>query len=72
MRVVAPVAVNQLVLSLIVNSYWLWLAKYFGGTYPATVAARAVQTALLIPVQVVVVPMLLRIARPLRKQGLLT
>jgi ECF transporter S component (folate family) len=71
-RVVAPVVINQMVLSLLANSYWLWLAGFSaGGTYLATVAVRALQTALLIPVQAAFIPLLLRASRVLRKQGLL-
>jgi ECF transporter S component (folate family) len=70
LRVIAPIAINQLALSLLANSFWLWSAGYYGGTYWATVAVRSVQTAILIPVQVVLTPLLLRIVHILRKQGL--
>jgi len=69
--IVTPVAINQLIFSLLVNSYWLWNAGFFGGSYTATVIARVPQTALLIPVQVIIIPVLLRIVRILRNQKLL-
>jgi hypothetical protein len=70
-RIVAPVAINQLAFSLLANSFWLYAAGYGGGgSYGATVAVRLVQTAVLIPVQVVVVPILLRIVLILRRQRL--
>ena len=69
--IVTPVAINQLIISLLVNSYWLWNAGFFGGSYTSTVVARVPQTALLIPVQVIIIPVLLRVVRILRNQKLL-
>jgi ECF transporter S component (folate family) len=71
-RIVAPVVLNQLLLSLLANSYWLFLAGFgAGGTYAATVVARIPQTLILIPVQVVVIPVLLRVVVILHRQRLI-
>jgi ECF transporter S component (folate family) len=72
LRVAAPVVINQLALSLLANSYWLFSAGFGGGgTFLATVAARAVQTAILIPVQIAVIPILIPVVNILRRMGLL-
>jgi ECF transporter S component (folate family) len=67
LRVVIPVAINQVVLSLLVNSFWLAAAGYYSG-YLATVGVRVAQTAILIPVQAAVTPLLLRVVAILEKQ----
>jgi ECF transporter S component (folate family) len=69
-HIVVPVLFNQLVLSLLANTYWLWQAGYAGGTYWTAVVSRLVQTAILTAVQIVLIPVLLRIVRILRRQRL--
>ena len=73
LRIVASIAINQLVFSLLLNSYWLWSAGFIGRDVPyiTCVIARIPQTAVLIPVQVIVTPVLLRIVKILRKQKLI-
>ena len=51
--VVPAVLVDQLVLSYLLNSFWLSILM--GTTYKALLATRIVQTAILIPVEFVVV-----------------
>lgn len=70
-RIILPVCINQLLFSLVANSYWLWSAGFYGGSLTATIVARLPQTALLIPVQVIVTPLLLRTVSILRRQRLL-
>ena len=60
LRVLAAVAVNQLILSLLLNS--LWISVLYSSPYPALLATRLVQCAILGPVQFVVILLLGRAA----------
>jgi len=72
-RIVLAVAINQLVFSLVCNSYWLWSAGFIGRDVPyiTCVGARVPQTLILTAVQLVLTPALIQIVRILRKQKLL-
>jgi len=57
-RILGAVAVNQLVLSFLLNT--LWISVLYGTPYPALLTARAVQTAVLGPVQFATLDVLAR------------
>ena len=74
LRAIGCVAVNQLLFSLLLNSLWLqilWSGTQQAKTYPAILAMRAGQCALLIPVQLLLIlalaPALRRITAMARK-----
>lgn len=52
-RVLIAVAINQLILSLLLNS--LWISVLYGAVYMPLLAARLAQCAILIPVQILVI-----------------
>lgn len=51
-RILGAVAVNQLVLSLLVNT--LWISILYTSPYPALLATRAIQCAVLIPAEIII------------------
>lgn len=51
LRIVLPVLINQLILSLLVNSAWICVV--YGSPYLPLIPARLVQCAILIPVQII-------------------
>ena len=53
LKTVGAVAVNQLVLSLLLNT--LWISILYGSPYLPLLVTRLVQCAILIPVQIVVI-----------------
>ena len=57
-RVLCAVLINQLVLSLLLNS--LWISILYGSPFLPLLGTRAVQTAILIPVQLIVISVILR------------
>lgn len=64
-----PVLVNALVLGLIVNTYWvsqLYGSKTYGGWF----VYRLVEYAILVPVQLILIPVLLKLCETLKKAGL--
>ena len=63
-RVAAAVAVQQLFLSFLLNSFWI--SVLYGSPFKALLASRAVQCAILIPVQIVV---LLLMGKALARYG---
>ena len=52
-RVVLCVVINQLILSLLLNSYWI--SVLYGSPYVPLLGTRLIQCAILIPVQIVVI-----------------
>lgn len=67
-RVIAAVGVHQFVLSMLLNSFWLWIISTSADKgYWALVLARVPQTLLLAAVQLAVIPALVRILPRLRK-----
>mgnify|MGYP002624778148 CR=1 FL=1 len=65
-RILGAVAVNQLILSLLLNS--LWISLLYGSPYAALLATRAVQCAILAPVQFAVLLLLRRAAANLERR----
>ena len=67
-RVLAAVGVHQLVLSMLLNSLWLWIISTAADKgYWAMVLARVPQTLLLAAVQLAVIPALVKLLPRLRK-----
>ena len=66
LRVLGAVAVNQLVWSLLLNT--LWISILYGSPYKALLATRAIQCAILAPVQFVVILLLARAAEAYEKR----
>ena len=64
LRILGAVAVQQLILSLLLNS--LWISVLYSSPYQALLATRSVQCAILIPVQFIV---LLLMSRVLERYG---
>ncbi len=52
-RIGGAVAVNQLVLSLLLNTFWI--SVLYGAPYGPLLLTRTVQTAVLIPVQFIMI-----------------
>ena len=66
--VLAAVGVHQLVLSMLLNSLWLWIISTAADKgYWAMVLARVPQTLLLAAVQLAVIPALVKLLPRLRK-----
>lgn len=53
LRIVVAVGINQLILSLMVNT--LWISILYGSPYGTLFMTRIIQCAILIPVQIVVI-----------------
>jgi ECF transporter S component (folate family) len=58
-RVAAAVGINQLILSLLLNS--LWISVLYGSPYLPLLSTRAIQCAVLIPVEIIMIPALGRV-----------
>lgn len=65
-NVILPVLINTLVLGLFVNTAWVSML-YGSKTYWGWFSYRLVEYAILVPVKLVITPMLLQLAKPLRK-----
>lgn len=65
-RVCGVVLFNQLVLGLLVNSFWI--SVLYGSPYFGLLLSRLVQYAILVPVEVIVTWLLLRVLSPLKHQ----
>ena len=52
-RIVAAVGLTQLICSLLINTYWISLL--YGAPYITLIPPRLIQTAILVPVEVVVI-----------------
>ena len=57
-RIVSAVLIDQLVLGLIVNTYWLSIL--YGTSFGAVAATRIVQCLIMIPVQIVTISLLMK------------
>jgi len=57
-RICLAVAVNQIVLSLLLNTYWI--SFLYVSPFKVIFATRIVQTAILIPVQIIVISAILK------------
>lgn len=68
-RIAASTAVNQLILGLLVNTYWLSMIK--GTPFPVEMVVRVPQCLILIPVEFVVMATLSRALFP-RLRGIIT
>jgi len=69
LHILIPVLVNCLVLGLLVNTFWV--SQLYGSkTYWGWFLYRLPEYAVLIPVQILFAPFLHRLARTLRKSGL--
>ena len=67
-RIIITVLINQLVIGLVVNTYWL--AVLFGSTFSAVVVTRIVQCMIMIPVEFVTISLLMK-KLPLLKREVL-
>ena len=52
-RVLPAVGINQLILSLLLNTYWI--SVLYGSPFSGLIPVRVIQTLILIPVQIVVI-----------------
>ena len=65
---IVPVLINAIVLGLFVNTYWV--SQLYGfKTYWGWFAYRLVEYAVLVPVQLILIPVLLKIAERLKKNS---
>lgn len=64
LRILCAVLINQMILSLLLNSFWI--SVVYGSPFLPLLGTRAVQTAILMPVQFVVIGL---IARTLGRQA---
>ncbi len=55
-RIIAAACINNLILSLLLNSYWI--ALVYGTPFAALLATRGVQVAILIPVEIITMKLL--------------
>ncbi|MBR5559530.1 MAG: folate family ECF transporter S component [Oscillospiraceae bacterium] len=65
-RVCGVVLFNQLVLGLLINSFWI--SVLYGSPYMGLLVSRLVQYAILVPVEVIVTWMILRALSPMKNQ----
>lgn len=65
LRTLGAVAINQLILSLFLNS--LWISILYSSPYWPLLATRVVQCAILAPVQVIVIQLMARVLARYRK-----
>ena len=63
LRIVGAVAINQLVLSLLLNT--LWISVLYASPYEALLITRLTQCAILIPVQIATIGVLTKTVGPL-------
>lgn len=64
LRILAPILINCLVFGLVLNS--LWLSLIYGKGFVYFFTMRIVEYSILIPVQIIVIPILIAFARRLR------
>ena len=62
LRTLCPVLINNLILSLLLNS--LWISVLYGAGFIPLLATRIVQCAILLPVQFVVILIMSGILKP--------
>ena len=64
-RIILAVVVNQIFMSLLLNSFWI--STLYGSPFVPVLTARLVQSAIVAPVQVIVILILKRILPSLKK-----
>lgn len=64
-RILAAVAINQLVLGLLVNT--LWISLLYGTPFAVLLVTRSVQCAILVPVEVLVIGTMSRVVFRFRR-----
>lgn len=64
-RIIGAVAINQLILSFLLNS--LWISILYGAPFIPLLGTRIVQVAVLAPVQVVVIKLILPAVKRIQK-----
>ena len=68
-NMVVPVLINCLLLGLVVNTFWV--SQLYGSkTYWGWFLYRLVEYAILVPVQLLLMPVLLKLCETIKKQGL--
>ena len=65
-RVCIAVLFNQLVLGLVVNSFWI--AVLYGSSYVGLLGSRLIQYAIMVPVEIVVTWVLIKALQPVAAQ----
>ena len=66
MRIICPVAINCMVFGLALNSFWLSLA-YSSRSFYYFLTTRLIEYAILIPVQIILIPLIITVAKRLRR-----
>lgn len=67
-NIIVPVLINRLVLGLLVNT--LWVSQLYGSkTYWGWFVYRLTEYAILVPVQIIIAPVLLKLCEQLKKAG---
>ena len=66
-RIIAAVGINQLILSLFLNT--LWISILYGSPYGPLLATRAVQCLILTAVQLICIPLIAQALRRFRPKG---
>ena len=68
-NIIVPVLINCLVLGLLVNT--IWVSQLYGSkTYWGWFVYRLTEYAILVPAQIVIAPMLLKLCEQLKKAGI--
>ena len=67
-RIVCPVVINCIALGLFLNTFWLSLIYTKGYIYFFTM--RLVEYSVLVPVQLLVIPFIIKLSRRMKKAGL--
>lgn len=68
-RIIGAVCINQLILSLLVNT--LWISILYGSPYLPLLGTRIIQTMILVPVQIIVISQMVRVLSPIFKKKVL-
>ena len=64
-RIIGAVAINQLILSFLLNS--LWISILYGAPFVPLLGTRIVQVAILVPVQIIVIKLMLPLVKRIQK-----
>lgn len=68
-RVVAPVLINNLIIGLLIDTYWIFLYSTTGKGYSVLLLSRlGTKYAFLVPVELILIPVLLRVCRSVRSR----
>ncbi|MBO4831845.1 MAG: folate family ECF transporter S component [Oscillospiraceae bacterium] len=68
LRIIIAVAVQQWILSLLLNTFWLKIL--YGMPYVPTLVTRLPQTAILTAVQLIFIPIIVKVINQIRKRAL--